>query len=62
MNRFRTRRNGNDDHPDPAKARSELDRVRRQRGEVDRLVADLMRERELNHFTANVVATFRGGK
>lgn len=48
--------------PNVAKARADLRRIRDQRPEVDALVAALVREKQLNNFTANVVITFRGGR
>lgn len=50
------------ERPDVEKARAHLARVKRQRPAVDDLVAALMREQQLNNFTANVTATFRGGR
>ncbi len=50
------------DKPDPAAAEANLERIKAQRPEVDALVAELIREKRLNNFTANVVVTFRGGR
>lgn len=50
------------DKPDPAAAEADLARIKAQRPEVDALVAELIREKRLNNFTANVVVTFRGGR
>lgn len=49
---------GHDDelHPDPERARAELERVRRQRGRVEKLVEALLSEKRRNHFAANVFA------
>lgn len=48
--------------PDVKGARERLARIKRQRPDVEALVAALKRERQLNNFTANVTATFRGGR
>ena len=48
--------------PDVEKAHADLARIRAQRDDVDALVAALVREKNLNNFTANVVVTFRGGR
>lgn len=50
-----------DAKPDVAGAREQYERVKRQRPDVDALVAALVRERQLNNFTANVAVIFRGG-
>lgn len=47
--------------PDVEGARENLARIRRQRPDVEALVADLVREKQLNNFTANVTVIFRGG-
>ena len=48
--------------PDPEKAETDLRRVKARRPAVERLVADLRRERHLNSFTANANAILRGGR
>lgn len=57
------RRDGDtgDPKPDIDGARAQYERVKRQRPDVDALVAALQRERQLNNFTANVAVIFRGG-
>lgn len=50
------------DKPDVEGAREELARIRAQRADVEALVASLITERRLNNFTANLTATFRGGR
>lgn len=45
------------ERPDPSRARAVLERIRRQRAEVEALVADLSRERHLNNFAGNVFGT-----
>lgn len=50
------------DKPDVEQAKAELERVKKQRPDVDRLVETLTREQRLNNFTANVVVTLRGGR
>lgn len=60
--RFWPRRDDREDKPDVAKAHRDLARIRAQRPEVDGLVAALVREKNLNNFTANVVITFKGGR
>jgi hypothetical protein len=50
------------DRPDVEKARADLARVRSQRPDVDALVAALIIEKHLNNFSANLTATFRGGR
>jgi len=50
-----------DVRPDVAGAREQLDRIKRQRPDVDALVEALIREKRLNSFTANATAMFRGG-
>lgn len=50
------------DKPDPQAAEEHLRRVRARRPEVTALVDAMVRERQLNNFTANVVVTFRGGR
>lgn len=60
--RFWPAKNERTEKPDVAKARADLRRIREQRPEVDALVAALVREKQLNNFTANVVITFRGGR
>lgn len=65
MSRFTRWRDGDDTgevQPDVEGARAELARIRRQRNDVDVLVAALINEKQLNNFTANVTATFRGGR
>lgn len=62
MSLFSHRDNDEPAKPDVAKARAALDRIKGRRVDVDRLVDDLMREKHLNNFTANVTVTFRGGK
>ena len=56
-----TRPESENDRPDVAGARERLAKIKRQRPDVEALVAALKRERQLNNFTANVTATFRGG-
>lgn len=51
-----------DRKPDVAGARERLARIKRQRPDVDALVAELMRQKRLNNFTANVTVIFRGGR
>ena len=46
---------------DIAAAKADLERARSHRPEVDRLVYDLVRERQLNGFTANITVILRGG-
>ncbi len=48
--------------PDVEGARENLARIKRQRPAVDELVAALVREKQLNNFTANVTVIFRGGQ
>lgn len=48
--------------PDVAGARENLARIKRQRPDVDALVAALIREKRLNNFTANVTVIFRGAR
>lgn len=48
--------------PDVAGAHERLARIKRQRPDVDALVAELMRQKRLNNFTANVTVIFRGGR
>lgn len=48
------------DRPDVEGARADLARIKGQRSDVESLVADLMREKQLNNFTANITVTFRG--
>lgn len=50
-----------EDYPDVEKARADLARIRARRYEVDALVSALIIEKHLNHFSANLTATFRGG-
>lgn len=61
---IRSKREGDtgDIKPDVEGARENLARIRRQRPAVDELVAALMREKQLNNFTANVTVIFRGGR
>lgn len=56
------RRRRDDDEPDVEKAQADLDRARSKRPAVEELVERLKREQRLNHFTANIDATFRGGR
>lgn len=58
----RPRKKRQPDKPDVAGARADLERIRRQRPDVDALVDALKRERQLNNFTANVIVSFRGGR
>lgn len=51
-----------DDFPDVEKARADLARIRARRAEVDALVNALIIEKHLNNFSANLTATFRGGR
>lgn len=60
--RFWPRKSERPEKPDVAKAHEDLARIRAQRADVDALVNDLIREKHLNNFTANVVVTFRGGR
>lgn len=48
--------------PDVARAQRQLERIRRQRPEVEELVSALAEERRLNNFTASAVIVFRGGR
>lgn len=48
--------------PDIEQARSELARIKAQRPDVEALVTSLIVERRLNNFSANLTATFRGGR
>lgn len=50
------------DQPDVEAAKAELERVRRQRPDVARLVSALATEKRLNNFTANIVVQLRGGR
>lgn len=50
------------ERPDIEKAKADLARVKRQRPDVDVLVAALKREHQLNNFTANITMTLRGGR
>lgn len=50
------------DKPDVEGARAELERIKSQRPAVDELVASLVENRRMNNFTANVIASFRGGQ
>lgn len=50
------------DKPDVAAARETLERIKAQRPDVDALVASLVSDMQLNNFTANVIASFRGGR
>lgn len=43
-------------------AEAELARIKAQRPDVETLVAALIVERHLNNFSANLTATFRGGR
>lgn len=61
MNRWRRDGDTADRKPDVAGARETLARIRRQRTDVDELVAALAEEKHLNNFTANVTLIFRGG-
>lgn len=60
----RTRREGDtgERKPDIEGARENLARIKRQRPDVDALVAALIREKRLNNFTANVTVIFRGAR
>ena len=51
-----------DDRPDVEGARERLEEAKRQRPDIDALVEALKRERQLNNFSANLIATFRGGR
>lgn len=62
MRFWRKERRHRDDRPDVDKAKAELERIRGQRPEVQALVDTLIKERQLNNFTANVVVTFQGGR
>ena len=59
---FWRKRHRHPDRPDVDKAKADLEKIRKQRPEVDALVESLRRERQLNNFTANVVVTFQGGR
>lgn len=48
--------------PDIDGAQRELARIKAQRPAVEELVAALVVERHLNNFSANLTATFRGGR
>jgi hypothetical protein len=61
VTRFRTRKPEPQEKPDVEGARADLERVKRQRPDVERLINALQREQNLNNFTANFVATLRGG-
>lgn len=50
------------DRPNVAKARADLARIRAQRPAVEALVTELVLEKHLNNFSANLTATFRGGR
>lgn len=50
------------DKPDVAGARENLERIRGQREAVEELVTALVLDRHLNNFTANIIASFRGGR
>lgn len=50
------------DKPDVDGARERLARTRKQRAEVDALVAKFMREQRANGFTANMTVLLRGGR
>lgn len=56
------RRKKDEPKPDVAGARATLERIKRQRPDVERLVDALTAEKRLNDFTANVIVTFRGGR
>lgn len=47
---------------DVESAEAELARIKAQRPDVESLVAALIVERHLNNFSANLTATFRGGR
>jgi hypothetical protein len=55
-------RRATDDFPDVEKARADLARIKARRSDVDALVSALVVERHLNNFSANLTATFRGGR
>lgn len=48
--------------PDIEAAHAQLARIKAQRGDVEALVSALVIERHLNNFSANLTATFRGGR
>lgn len=50
------------ERPNVEKARADLARVRAQRPDVEALVTALILEKHLNNFSANLTATFRGGR
>lgn len=50
------------DRPDVEKARADLARIKTQRPDVEALVTALVLEQHLNNFSANLTATFRGGR
>lgn len=60
--RFLRRKVHQPDRPDIPKAHAELARIKGQRPDVDALVAALIREQNLNNFTANITITFQGGR
>ena len=62
MKFWRRRKKPDDSKPDVETAREDLARIRAQRADVDALVAALVVERHLNNFSANLTATFRGGR
>lgn len=59
MTRLRPRRTDRE-KPDVAGARAELERVRQQRPDVERLVSALTEERGRNNFAANLFGTAHG--
>ena len=60
--RSRRRKPADQPMPNPTKAKADLERIRKQRPEVDALVKALATEQRLNSLTANVLITFRGGR
>ena len=50
------------DRPNPDKARRDLERLREQRQDVERLLHVFRVDRAENHYGANVERLFRGGK
>lgn len=50
------------DRPDVEKAHRDLARIKAQRPAVNALVTELVMEKHLNNFSANLTATFRGGR
>lgn len=62
MRLWRRRREAPTDRPDIEKAHAHLAKIKAQRPDVDALVSALVIEKHLNNFSANLTATFRGGR